>query len=229
MRSLSPEPEYSIEYHQSPPPFIFRHTLFLLPAFVAASLLIILLTFLIPLLYRLVSKLFAKPEYQPILLDDDEIEESPPTISSSMPSHGLVSDFRAHIRSLQEYGSILFALEVLRTLCLCALLGLSIYAAVKADSPMSASKTMEFEITKSQKKNSKHKGKKHKAHHDKSTVDDYSSLEWGEFGVCAFYVCLIRIYSQVELMLADLHPPVLLPHAHAPPCDTTPTTTHRSH
>ena len=43
----------------------------------------------------------------------------------------------------------------------------------------------------SKKWGKKHKGKHHKGHkghHDKSTVDDYSSLEWGEFGVTGFYV-----------------------------------------
>ncbi len=170
----------------SPPPFILRHTLFLLPALIAASVVILLLTFIVPRLYSFVSRLFAKPEYQPILLDDDEIEEPPPPASSVMPSGGLVLDFRAHLRSLQEYGSILFALEVVRTLCLCALLGLSIDAAVNAESPISAMNAGDVKITK--QKHWKHKGKKHKGHHDKSTLDDYSSLELGEFGVCAFYV-----------------------------------------
>ena len=117
-----------------------------------------------------------------------------------MPSHGLVSDFRAHIRSLQEYGSILFTLEVIRTLCLCALLGLSIHAAIKAESPMTSSAS--FEVTNNKKW--KHNGKHHKGHHDKSTVDEYSNLELGEFGVCTFYVGPSR-YAELYRLLAQTY------------------------
>ena len=50
---------------------------------------------------------------------------------------------------------------------------------------------MEWDLQITKHSGKKHKGKNqkgHKGHHDKSTLDGYSSLEWGEFGVCAFYV-----------------------------------------
>jgi hypothetical protein len=115
----------------------------------------------------------------------DEVDELPSPLPV-LPSRGLVDDFKSHVRGLREFGSWLFGLEVLRTLCLCALLGLSIYATVQAESP-----TLGVEKYKN-KKGRKHR---HKGHHNKSTVDDYSTLEWGEFGVCTFYVgdwCLGR-------------------------------------
>jgi hypothetical protein len=76
------------------------------------------------------------------------------------------------------------------------LLGLSIWATIQAEPPttegsasvdmnmdMNMDMDMDMDILKKHKK-----GKKHKGHHDQSTLDRYSSLELGEFGVCAFYV-----------------------------------------
>lgn len=104
-----------------------------------------------------------------------------------MPSRGLWSDFRAHVRSFKEAGTVLFALEVFRTLCLCALLALSIYATIQAESPDTVDVLRKKE----------HKGKKHK-HHSHS-VDEYSSLEWGEFGASVFYVSYQYRFDRLEL------------------------------
>ena len=176
-----------------PQPFIVDHMLYLLPIVAASSIVILIATYLVPLAYRSCRKLFSRrADYQPILVDEDDVEEPSPPSLGVLPSRGLISDFRKHVRSLQEYGSILFAMEVVRALCLCTLLGLSIYAAIKAEAPGVVSATesgWDLKITKHSAK--KHKGKNHKGHkghHDKSTLDEYSSLEWGEFGVCAFYV-----------------------------------------
>lgn len=178
-------------WHVSPPHVFFRNNLFLLPLVVAASLLLLLLTWLVPKLYRYTRKHLFRPKYQPIFTDDDNEAEAddtpaPPPPPPPMPSGGLASDFKRHIRSLRDAGSVLFVLEVVRTLCLCALLGLSIWATIQAEPPTtegSASVDADIDILKKHKK-----GKKHKGHHDQSTLDRYSSLELGEFGVCAFYV-----------------------------------------
>jgi hypothetical protein len=111
-----------------------------------------------------------------------------------MPSSGLGSDFRNHVRSLRDAGSVLFGLEVVRLLCLGALLGLSIYAAILAESPLRNTNLMSDDeiFAEGHKKHHKGKGRKHKGHHNKSTLDDYSSLEIGEFGVTTFYVSISR-------------------------------------
>jgi hypothetical protein len=114
-----------------------------------------------------------------------------------MPSSGLVEDFRAHVRSFREYGSFLFVLEIVRTMCLGALLGLSIYAAIQAESPVKSHESDLFEALKKKK----HGKNKHKGHHDKSTLGDYSSLEIGEFGVCGFYVSHTPVASIPGLQL----------------------------
>jgi hypothetical protein len=171
---------------------LFSNNLFILPILVAASVLVFLLTWLVPKLYRFVRKRIARRnDYEAISSEDEDAEEVSPRTPTHLPSHGLASDFRAHIRSLRDAGSVLFALETLRTLALCALLGLSIWAAIQAETPMVTSLlsgTEENEVEASKK----HWGKKkkHKGHHDKSTFDQYSSLEWGEFGMCGFYVRL---------------------------------------
>ncbi|ORY22510.1 hypothetical protein BCR39DRAFT_551500 [Naematelia encephala] len=193
------QPTFYISFKKHPPAFFLRHTLFYLPLFVAASILILLLTFLIPRIYRGVRKLFAQAEYDSIAVDEDEVPPTP----IIMPSGGLVSDFKAHVRSLREYGSVLFFLEIVRTLCLATLLGLSIYAAIKAEGPQESTKGELLEVLKKHKTHKhKHKNKGHKGHHDKSTIDDYSSLEIGEFGVVAFYA-----YSLIlSLLLLTLRP-----------------------
>ena len=163
------------------------------------SLVILFLSLTIPVIYRFVRKRLSWKSH-PFLLGDDspegegeDVEEVLSPAPAAMPSSGLIADFKAHVRSLQEFGSILFALEIVRTLTLCALLGLSIYAAIKAEAPDQSPVLGDVEIMKKHwgkgKKKHKHKNKHgHKGHHDKSVLDEYSSLEWGEFGACAFYV-----------------------------------------
>ena len=98
-----------------------------------------------------------------------------------MPSGGFTSDLKLHIRSLRDYGSVLVFMEVLRTMSLAALLGLSIYAAIQAEAPEDSHR---FDISR------KHRKKKHKNHHDKLILGEYTPLELGEFGSTAFYVSL---------------------------------------
>ncbi|KAK4688391.1 hypothetical protein P7C73_g1726, partial [Tremellales sp. Uapishka_1] len=183
-----------------PAPFLLRHTLLLLPILVGISLLIFTLRVVLPVVYRSIkNRFFAKP-YQPIALEDDD-EVEPPSPPPAMPSGGLTADFKAHIRSLRDFGSWLFALELLRTACLCALLGISIYAAIRAESPEKTTGSLvDMDILK------KHKHKHNKGRkHNKSTVDDYSSLEWSEFGVCGFYAYTVMITSLL-LTLRPLSP-----------------------
>lgn len=165
----------------------------------AVSILVLFLTFIIPRLYRSIRRLFAPAEYDLLVDEDADAEgEVPPTPLPSMPSHGLVSDFKAHVRSLQEYGSILFAMEVLRILCLGALLGLSIYAAIQAEPAQKRSAALGSGLGEDDemgifKKHRKHKGKHHKNHHDKLILGEYTPLELGEFGATAFYVSLLSL------------------------------------
>nr|XP_031862945.1 uncharacterized protein CI109_001420 [Kwoniella shandongensis]KAA5530017.1 hypothetical protein CI109_001420 [Kwoniella shandongensis] len=194
----------------TPPAFILRHTLYFLPLLVIISIAILLLSWIIPQLYKGLRKLFTSRRYQPIALADDDAEdgdgfETPPT-PVAMPSGGFVSDFKAHIRSMREYGTVLFGLEVFRTLCLGALLGLSVYAAIQAESP--PPKESIGLLDTGVEDYAKHWGKKHgkkkhhKGKHSKSTLDDYSSLEWGEFGVCGFYIYTLII----SFLLLTLRP-----------------------
>lgn len=75
-------------------------------------------------------------------------------------------------------------MEVLRTLALGALLGLSIYAAIQAEPPVDSHR---FDTMR------KHRKKKHKHHHDKLILGEYTPLELGEFGSTAFYVSLVHV------------------------------------
>jgi hypothetical protein len=143
---------------------LIENSLLLLPLLVLASLGVLLLSWLVPKLWKLFRTHILR--YQPIALEDDDEDEPEPV--RYMPSAGLWSDFRAHVRSFKDTGSVLFALEIVRTLALGALLGLTIYAAIQAEPPINAFKK--------------------KKHHHKNKVSDYSSLEWGEFGACAYYV-----------------------------------------
>ncbi|EIW66578.1 hypothetical protein TREMEDRAFT_65446 [Tremella mesenterica DSM 1558] len=172
---------------------IFRENLLILPILAIFSLLVLILVATLPRIYRFTHKRlilplqerFAKPYHA--IEEEDEVEDDQPVPPTPIyaESQGLLSDFKAHIRSLREYGTILFALEVVRTLCLAALLGLSIYAAIQAETPEKADGPVNFiEILK--KKKHKHKNK-HKNHHDKLILGEYSLLELGEFGVCGFY------------------------------------------
>jgi hypothetical protein len=94
-----------------------------------------------------------------------------------MPSGGLLADFKLHVRSLKEYGSFLFFMEILRTLALAALLGLSIHAAIQAEPPESSDRYHTFK-----------KHRKHKHKHNKLILGEYTPLELGEFGTTTFYV-----------------------------------------
>ncbi|WVQ79115.1 hypothetical protein IAT38_001210 [Cryptococcus sp. DSM 104549] len=206
-----------------PPPLLLRHSLFLFPLFVATSLALLLLTLILPKLFFLLRKLYttyiSKRSYQPIQLDDDDVDAEaeaeaeaealvPPPTPVVMPSGGLLADFRAHVRSMREYGSVLFGLEVLRTLCLGALLGLSIYATIQAESPAEKALgglDLDMDGTVDASKHWGGKKKKKKGKHHKSTVDDYSSLEWGEFGVSGFYVYTL-VFSLLLLTLRPATP-----------------------
>lgn len=154
----------------------------LLPILVVASIVILFLSYIIPLAYRAVRNLFRKPNYEPLLVDEDYVDDTPPPVPHYMPTEGMGSDVRRHFESLREYGLVLFCMEVFRLLAIGALLGLSIYAAILADAPAKSQSTVEAE-----KKRGK---KKHKNHHDTPVFEDYSHLEWEEFGVCVFYVSL---------------------------------------
>ncbi|ODO04635.1 hypothetical protein I350_05244 [Cryptococcus amylolentus CBS 6273] len=179
-----------------PPPLLFRHSLFLFPCFAILSIIILFISWSIPKLYRYVSKKFGKG-YQPILAHDDELDvdtvavEIPETVPQ-MPSGGLLSDLKNHVRSMKEYGSVLFALEIFRTLSLCALFGLSVYATIQAESPQEPG--LEGGMVGSLKRK-----KKGNHHH---TVDDYSSLEWGEFGVSGLYLYSLAL----SFLLLTLRP-----------------------
>ncbi|WRT65691.1 uncharacterized protein IL334_002636 [Kwoniella shivajii] len=208
-----------------PPPFLVRHTLFFFPILVIISIGILLLSYTIPRIYRFIKSFFVKKDYRPILYNDEdgdgdgenEIETAEPSPSTPyMPSGGLWSDLRAHIRSMKEYGSILFFLEVLRTLCIATLLGLTVYAAVQAESPESRKDLVDLGVEMDMDmdmvmgdvdamgrwgKHKKHKKKKHR----KNIVDDYSSLELGEFGVVGFYTYTL-IFSFLLLTLRPATP-----------------------
>ncbi|OWT36272.1 ATP-binding cassette transporter [Cryptococcus neoformans] len=191
-----------------PPPLILRHSLFFLPLFVAISALVLLLSWVVPKTYTFIRTRFYRQSYEPLLINDEELDVETEAVEvtpapPSMPSGGLLADFKAHVRSMKEYGSVLFGLEVLRTLCLCALLGLSIYATILAESPEKHQSVLGDGTVEDMAKHwGRKKHKKKKGKHSKSTVDDYSSLEWGEFGVSGFY-----LYTLVfSLLLLTLRP-----------------------
>jgi hypothetical protein len=153
----------------SPTPLLIENSLLLLPILVLASIGILVLSYLLPTAWRVVRRLFTPRKYGAIALEEDDEDEEPRV---HLPSSGLVSDFRAHVRSFRETGSVLFALEIFRTLCLVALLVLSVHAALQAEASISILK---------------HK-KKHKGHKKGGLWEELSSLVVGEFGACAFYV-----------------------------------------
>lgn len=193
----------------------------ILPLLIAASILILLLTFLVPRVYRWCRGLFSRNKYD-LLVDEDaeDAEADGEPLPDAMPSNGLVSDFKAHIRSLQEYGSVLFFMEVLRTLCIGALVGLSIYAAIQAEPVKSKSSIGdELDILKKHK-NKKHK---HKSHHDKLILGEYTPLELGEFGASAFYV---SPWIRASLM-AGIHFDLVFPAPHAQASYAGSSSTHR--
>ena len=166
------------------PPHLFKpESLLLLPILIATSLVILLLTFAVPPCYRKIRNWISPPQYDLLVDEDEEPEPSP---LPHMPSGGFTSDFKLHVRSLREYGSVLVLMEVLRTMALGALLGLSIYAAIQAEPPEDSHR---FDIMR------KHRKKKHKNHHDKLILGEYTPLELGEFGSTAFYVSPISIAS----------------------------------
>ncbi|WVQ74599.1 hypothetical protein IAR50_004200 [Cryptococcus sp. DSM 104548] len=179
-----------------PPPLFFRHSLFLFPCFVILSLAVLFFSWSIPKLYRYIFKKLGKG-YQTILAHDDELDVDTvavdiPEPTPHMPSGGFLSDFKNHVRSMKEYGSVLFGLEILRTLSLCTLFGLSVYATIQAESPQAPGLEGDLvEITKKKKKGNHH-----------HTVDDYSSLEWGEFGVSGLYLYSLAL----SFLLLTLRP-----------------------
>lgn len=150
-----------------------------------ASIVVLFLSYVLPPLFRSIRSLFRKRNYEPLLVDEDYVDEPAPSVPRYMPSEGIRSDVRRHFGSLREYGLLRFSLEVIRLLTLGALLGISIYAAILAEAPV---KEEDFEALKHK---SSHKKKKHK-NHNKPVFEDYSHLEWEEFGVCVFYVSFQR-------------------------------------
>jgi hypothetical protein len=132
-------------------------------------------------LFRKALRSYRRSKQQsPFNVDDEELEAevevAPP--APFLPSQGLWSDLLAHINSMRVYGSVIVALDVLRTLCLCALLGLTIYAAIQAEVPPVESHDPLLEELKKKKKKKKP---------NRSPID-YTTLEWGELGACVFYV-----------------------------------------
>lgn len=177
----------------SPPQLLRPEGLLLLPILVAVSLSILVLTFVIPPIYRKI-RTYVRPANYDLLADEDE--EVEPEAAPYMPSGGLVSDFKLHVRSLKEYGTFLFLMEILRSLALVALLGLSIHAAVQAEPSESSG---HFDAMK------KHRKKKHK--HNKLILGEYTPLELGEFGTVAFYVSHISL----TLLTLDIHSHSVIP------------------
>lgn len=171
------------------------------------SALVLLLSWAVPKAYTFIRTKLYRQSYQPLLINDEELDVETEAVEvtpipPSMPSGGLLADFKAHVRSMKEFGSVLFGLEILRTLCLCALLGLSIYATILAESPEEHQTVYEDGTVEDMAKQwGRKKNKKKKGKHSKSTVDDYSSLEWGEFGVSGFYV---SVYRLIQRLLREL-------------------------
>lgn len=157
----------------SPPQLFKPEGLLLLPILIVVSLSTLLLTFVVPPIYRKIRNLISPPQYD-LLVDEDETEAEP---APYMPSGGLIADFKIHVRTLKEYGTFLFFMEILRTLAIVALLGLSIHAAIQAEAPESSHR---FDITK--------KHRKHKHKHNKLILGEYTPQELGEFGTVTFYV-----------------------------------------
>ncbi|ORX36515.1 hypothetical protein BD324DRAFT_651753 [Kockovaella imperatae] len=188
-----------------PGPFLLKHSLFLLPILVIASLALLLLTLILPSIYRFFKRHVFRKSYQPIRLEDDDEDgdaEAPaPEQPMYMPSRGFMSDFKAHVRSLQEYGSILFVMEVIRVLALGALLGLSIVVAIRAESPSEAHAQSAGDVEDWSKWGKKKHKNKHKHHHKtQPNWDDYTHTEWEEFGICGFYAyCLIFAFLLLTL------------------------------
>ncbi|BEJ16010.1 hypothetical protein CspHIS471_0506150 [Cutaneotrichosporon sp. HIS471] len=159
-----------------PAPFILRHTLFLLPLLAVISAVALLLSYGIPWVYKRYQR------RQGVFLEGEEgeeveIEVAPPV----MPSQGLWSDLRAHVRALMTEGAFIALLDFVRTICLCVLVGLSILAAIQAEPPPKEGTNESYvEIMKKKKKKKKRK--------DKPILDEFSALEWAEFGVSFFYL-----------------------------------------
>ncbi|KAL1411644.1 hypothetical protein Q8F55_002608 [Vanrija albida] len=168
-----------------PKPIFVRHTLYILPLLVLISATTLLLSYLLPPIYRFIRNRVFPPARQPIFIDDDEPEvievAAAPPLAPYLPTKGLWEDFKAHVKRLRLHGTMIVALEVLRFALLGALLGLSIYATVLAESPDENDSEDPANFADATKKKKKKKKK------NRSNVDDFSSLEWGEFGACLFY------------------------------------------
>lgn len=175
-----------------------RHTLFILPLLVLLSSATLLVSYLVPKVRNAISK----RRHQPIFLDDEPLpEESDAPPEPYMPTQGLWADFTAHIRRLRSNGTTIVLLDVLRLLCLSALLGLSIYATIQAEAPDKKGRHKHSILEALKKKKKKKK--------NRSVIDEYSTLEWGEFGACIFYVsdCVSqRLTAALQLALLLLAP-----------------------
>ena len=214
---------------------ILGDNLLLLPVLVVASLVALVASFVLPRLYRYVRKHVFRPAYELVRPADDRADHSDPRVVDDdpspghyMPSNGITSDFWAYLASMREYGSVLFALEVLRLLCLAALLGLTIWAAVQAEPPREASlDDGQGDFRDTSKSHKKHKNKnKHKHKHDTSLVDDYSLPEVEEFGLCIFYVGVAR--GARPVLTIGLYPTFLRVTALPAPRTTISATSYRS-
>jgi hypothetical protein len=200
--------------YDSPPHHIGRlDTLFLLPVWAVASLILIGLT----LAYRPVSswiqKMFGRRKtYAPIFEDDEDDGQAAPT-ATYMPSKGLFNDFKSHVDDIGRY---IFGFELARLACLMALLGLSIYATIFAEAPslpknrIGSAKIDDGSLDIMKKKHAKHRKNKHR---NNSTLNDLSTQEWAEFSVSVFYVgvFLRSVGSQLTSLLIDVlrHPLIL--------------------
>lgn len=168
---------------------------------------ILALRLVVPRVIRFIRRRRQSAQYQPLAVEEDE--EVPQPSTTYQPSQGLVSDVIAHIRSMQALGKWLFGLEVIRLLCIAGLLGLSIYAVIQAESPPELG-TLDTELEVNKKWGGKHRKKKHRHRHPKPVFDYYSHLEWAEFGVCTYYVCMATYETDTNMLLA-LHSVRLVP------------------
>ncbi|KAJ9125510.1 hypothetical protein QFC22_000471 [Naganishia vaughanmartiniae] len=203
-------------FSHTPPHHIGRlDTLFLLPVWAAASLVLIGLT----LAYRPVSswmkKTFGKRKtYAPFFEDEEDDGQAAPT-ATYMPSKGLFNDFKAHVDDIGRY---IFGFELARLACLMALLGLSIYATIYAEAPTLPKNQVgpagidngSLDILK--KKHSKHRKNKHR---NNSTLNDLSTQEWAEFSVSVFYMyCAILSFSLLCLKTKSRLRSAIFVHSH---------------
>jgi hypothetical protein len=178
-------------------------SLYLLPILVAVSVTLLLIHLATPHIQKYIkSKFCSRKGYSP-LFEDDEPQANPAT---QLPSQGLVKDLTAHIQAI---GIWIFSFEVARALCLATLLGLSIYATIIAEGP--GAHTNDLDVLKhglGGKRRKKHKHRKHR-NKDPLGVDEWSSMEWQEFAVSAFYVSSYARNRRKVRDIDDVSLPVL--------------------